>query len=139
MTSQADIGEQKTVLIVEDHSLLRQVMREFLQSAFPACSFREAADGAGALEACNAYRPQLVLMDVCLPDANGIELTARWRTLYPGIEVIVVSHGSGEVYGEYALAAGARAYICKDNIATELVPAVAAAIDIQPATDMGAY
>ena len=43
MTSQADIGEQKTVLIVEDHSLLRQVMREFLQSAFPACSFREAA------------------------------------------------------------------------------------------------
>jgi len=76
MTSQADIGEQKTVLIVEDHSLLRQVMREFLQSAFPACSFREAA--------------------------------------------------------------GARAYICKDHVVTDLVPAAAAAIGIPPATDTGA-
>ena len=107
MTSQADIGEQKTVLIVEDHSLLRQVMREFLQSAFPACRFREAADGAGALEACTAYRPQLVLMDVCLPDANGIELTARLEILYPGIRVIIVSHRTGEVYVQQALAAGA--------------------------------
>jgi len=137
MTSRADIGEQKTVLIVEDHALLRRVMREFLQSAFPDCSFREATDGAGALEACDADRPQLVLMDIGLPDANGIKLTARLRTLYPGIRVIVVSNKSGEVYGEYALAAGARAYVCKDHIATELVPAVAAAIGIQPATDMG--
>ena len=137
MTSQADIGEQKTVLIVEDHSLLRQVMREFLQSAFPACSFREAADGAGALEACNAYRPQLVLMDVCLPDANGIELTARLGTLYPGIRVIVVSQKSGEVYVQQALAAGARAYVCKDHIVTDLVPAVAAAVRVAPATHRG--
>jgi len=133
MTSSAYIGEQKTVLIVEDHSLLRQVMREFLQSAFPDCSFREAADGAGALEACNAYRPQLVLMDICLPDANGIELTARLGTLYPGIQIIVVSHMSGEDYVQQALAAGARAYVSKDHIVTDLVPAVAAAIGIPSA------
>jgi two-component system response regulator DegU len=106
MTSRADIGEQKTVLIVDDHSLLRGVMRDFLQSAFAGCNFPEAADGAGALEACNAYRPQLVLMDICLPDANGIELTARLGTLYPGIRVIVVSHMSGEDYVQQALAAG---------------------------------
>ena len=126
------------MLIVDDHPLLRQVMREFLQSAFPGCSFREAADGAGALEACHACRPQLVLMDICLPDANGIELTARLKSLYPGIEVIVVSQGSGEDYVQQALAAGARAYVCKDHIAIELVPAVAAAIGIQPATVAGA-
>ena len=138
MTSGADIGEQKTVLIVEDHSPLRQVMREFLQSVFPGCSFREAADGAGALQACHAYRPQLVLMDICLPDADGIELTARLKILYPGIQVIVVSHKSGEVYVQQALAAGARAYVCKDHILTDLVPAVAAVMGIPPATDTGA-
>lgn len=77
-------------------------------------------------------------MDICLPDANGIELTARLGTLYPGIQVIVVSHKSDEVYVQHALAAGACAYICKDHIATELVPAVAAAIGIQPATVAGA-
>jgi DNA-binding NarL/FixJ family response regulator len=139
MTSRADTEEQKTVLIVEDHSLLRQVMREFLQSAFPGCSFWEAADSAGALEACNAYRPQLVLMDIDLPDANGIELTARLGTLYPGIQVIVVSHKSGEVYVQQVLAAGARAYVCKDHIVTDLVPAVAAAIGIPSVTEMGTY
>ena len=138
MTGKADVGGQKTMLIVDDYPPLRQVMRAFLQHAFPDCSFHEAADGAGALEACNAYRPQLVLMDICLPDANGIELTARLGTLYPGIRVIVVSHKSGEVYVQQALAAGARAYVCKDHLVTDLVPAVAAAIGIPPATDTGA-
>ncbi len=134
MASGADIGGQNTVLIVDDHPLLRRLMREFLQSAFPGCSFREAADGAGALEACNACRPQLVLMDIVLPDANGIELTARLGTLYPGIRVIVVSQKRGEVYVEQALAAGARAYVSKDHILTDLIPAVAAAIGIPPVT-----
>lgn len=57
------------MLIVEDHALLRRVIREFLQSAFPSCSFREATDGAGALEACRAYRPQLVLMELVRAEA----------------------------------------------------------------------
>ncbi len=126
------------VLIVEDHPVLRRVMREFLQSAFPGCRFREAVDGAAALEACHACRPQLVLMDIGLPDANGVELTARLRTLYPGIEVIVVSQGSSEVHVERALAAGARAYVGKDDMVTDLVPAVAAAIGIAPASVTGA-
>ena len=137
MTDKADIGGQKTVLIVEDQALMRQTLRDFLQDAFPDCNFREAADGAGALEACNAYRPVLVLMDKCLPDADGIELTARLKSLYPGIQVIVVSHRSGEVYVKHALAAGARAYLVKDNLATDLIPAVAAAIGVAPATDTG--
>ncbi len=137
MTNRAEIEKQNAVLIVDDHSLLRRLMREFLQGPFPGCNFREAADGAGALEACNAYRPQLVLMDIVLPDANGIELTARLKTLYPGIQVIVVSQKSGEDYVQRALAAGALAYICKDHVLTDLVPAVAAAIGISPATVTG--
>ena len=123
------------MLIVEDHALMRQTLRDFLQSAFPSCNFREAADGAGALEACNVYRPHLVLMDVCLPDADGIELTARLRILYPEIQVIVVSSMSGEIYVQRALAAGARAYIHKDHIDADLIPAIAAAIGIPLATD----
>ena len=126
------------MLIVDDHSPLRQILRDFLQSAFPGCNFREAADGTGALEACNAHPPNLGLMDKCLPDANGIELTARLKIRYPGIQVIVISYRSGEVYVQRALAAGARAYILKDHIVTDLIPAVAAAIGVSPATDTGA-
>jgi two-component system, NarL family, response regulator DegU len=133
MTDKADIRGQNTVLIVEDQALMRRTLRDFLQSAFPDCALPEAADGASALEACNACRPDLVLMDKCLPDADGIELTARLKILYPGIQVIVVSYRSGEVYVQRALAAGARAYLLKDNLVTELIPAVAAAIGVSPA------
>jgi DNA-binding NarL/FixJ family response regulator len=76
-------------------------------------------------------------MDISLPDADGIELTARLKILYPGIHVIVVSYRSGEVYVQRALAAGARAYLVKDNLTTDLIPAVAAAIGIPPATARG--
>ena len=125
------------VLIVEDEALLRRTLHDFLQDAFPDCNFMDAADGASALQACNACRPALVLMDKCLPDADGIELTARLLSLHPGIRVIVISYRSGEIYVERALAAGARAYLVKDNLTTDLIPAVAAAIGILPATDRG--
>lgn len=128
-----------TVLIVEDQALMRETLRGFLQLAFPGCSFQEADDGASALDACKGRRPDLVLMDKCLPDADGIELTARLRTIYPDIQVIVISQCSGEIYVQRALAAGARAYLVKDSLAAELVPAVAAAIGIAPATDTGAW
>jgi two-component system, NarL family, response regulator DegU len=130
MTNKTDSLGQKTVLIVEDQALMRHTLHDFLQDAFPDCNFLDVEDGASALEACNAYRPVLVLMDKCLPDADGIELTARLKSLYPGIQVIVISHYSGEIYVQHALAAGARAYLVKDNLTTDLIPAVAAAIGV---------
>ncbi len=138
MTDKTDSRGRKTVLIVDDQALLRRTMRELLQDAFPGCNFLDVADGASALDACKTYRPNLVLMDKCLPDANGIELTARLKILYPGIQVIVVSHRSGEAYVQHALAAGARAYLVKDNLTTDLISAVAAALGVSPATDTGA-
>lgn len=130
--NKTDSMDQKTVLIVEDQALMRQTLRDFLQGAFPDCHFLDAADGASALEACDACRPVLILMDKCLPDATGIDLTARLKTLYPGVQVIVLSYQNGEVYVQRALAAGARAYLVKDNLSTDLIPAVAAAIGIPP-------
>lgn len=138
MKNGIDTRLRKTVLIVEDQALMRQTLREFLQLAFPDCNLLEAADGAGALQACNECRPDLVLMDRCLPDADGIDLTARLSGLYPGIQVIVVSYRKGEIYAQRALDAGARAYLVKDNLSNELIPAVAAAIGIPPEPASGA-
>lgn len=94
---------------------MRQTLRDFLQGLSRAAIFGRRPT---ALESCKAHRPDLVLMDKCLPDADGIELTARLKILYPGIQVIVVSHKSGEAY-------------------VQLVPAVATAIGIATATNMG--
>ena len=128
---------QATVLIVEDQALMRTTLSGFLQLAFPGCSFQEADDGASALESCAAGQPDLVLMDKCLPDADGIELTSRLRVIYPGIQVIVMSQHSGEIYVQRALAAGARTYLVKDCLPAELIPAVAAAIGIAATTRTG--
>lgn len=126
---------QKTMLIVEDQALMRQTLRDFLQGAFSGCSVLEAADGAGAREACHTHRPDLVLMDKCLPDANGMELTTWLKSLYPGLQVIILSNSRGEVYGKHALAAGAYAYIHKDDLLEDLIPTVAAAIDTASPND----
>jgi DNA-binding NarL/FixJ family response regulator len=107
---------------------MRAMLCEFMQNAFPGCTILEAANGERAIQACVEHKPQLVLMDVHLPDANGIELTTRVLRLLPNTKVIMVSHLSGQVYVEQALAAGAFAYVGKDQLLTELIPAAARAL-----------
>lgn len=132
MTGTRNSKEPTTVLIVEDQAQMRDSLRNFLRNSFPDFIFLEAADGAGAIEACSTHRPQLILMDVCLPDANGIELTMRVKSLLPDARVIVMSYKSGEAYVKRALEAGGWAYICKDRLPTDLVPMVADAIGRDP-------
>jgi len=120
----------KTVLIVEDQTLMREALLDFLRNGFPDCRFLEAADGASAVRACSDYRPVLILMDKCLPDADGIELTARLKKLFPAVIVIVVSCRSGAIYVQRALEAGAYAFLNKDNLVTDLIPLVEEAIGI---------
>ena len=119
---------RQNILIVEDRAVMRTMLCEFMLNAFPGCTILDAANGERAMQACVEHKPQLVLMDVYLPDANGIELTAHVRRLLPDTKVIVVSSLSGQVYVEQALAAGAFAYVAKDHLLTELVPAAALAL-----------
>ena len=119
----------KTILIVEDRPVMQAMLCEFVRNAFPGYAAIGAGDGAQALEHCRRERPAVVLMDVQLPDANGIELTARLIALTPGLDVIVISSLSDAVYVEQALAAGARAFVPKDRLVTQLIPAMASLID----------
>jgi len=120
------------MLIVEDQDFMRQMLREYLQSAYPDAAIIEAADGARALELCRSRSPQLVLMDVGLPDANGIDLTAQVKEMLPDTAVIIVSQHAGRAYVERARAAGAFAYITKDKVYRELLPTVGRALDRAP-------
>jgi len=118
------------MLIVEDQDYMRRMLREFLQAAFPDKDIHEAGDGSSALALCFEHRPPVVLMDIGLPDANGIELTAQIKTMLPDTAVIIVSNHSGSAYTERAKAAGAFAYINKEAVHGELLPAVTAALNL---------
>lgn len=122
------------ILIVEDRAVLRAMLREFLQSQSPGLSIGEAGNGRDALELLCECRPAVVLMDIGLPDANGIDLTAEIRKLAPDTHVIVVSQHAGEPYRERALAAGAVAFLSKEKIYSELIPLVVRALRQIPAS-----
>jgi DNA-binding NarL/FixJ family response regulator len=121
------------MLIVEDQKLIRGLLRELLQASYPDATILEAADGAQALGLCSSLSPHLVLMDVGLPDANGIDVAARIKGLLPQTVVIMVSQHSAEVYVERARAAGAFAYVRKDRVYRELLPTIERALASAPA------
>lgn len=116
------------MLIVEDQAYMRSILRRFLHLAFPERDIHEAGDGASALAHCSDHRPAVVLMDIELPDANGIELTAQIRRLLPGTAVIIVSGHTAAEHVRRALAAGACSYVTKDALAQELIPTIRAAL-----------
>lgn len=128
----ADPGNSlMTILIVEDQLLMRNTLRKFLQPAYPEWAFIEAADGASAMEACAAYLPQVVLMDISLPDIDGIALTKSIKDLLPNVAVIFVSYLNGKAHIDRALAAGGCAYVVKDRLFTDLIPAIENAISAE--------
>ncbi|MGH8640069.1 MAG: response regulator [Burkholderiales bacterium] len=125
--------EPPALLIVEDHAAMRAGLSVLLQTAFPGCRILEADNSARALAICFEHQPRLVLMDVCLPDANSIEFTGRLLKLFRDIGVIIVSNLNAQVYFEQARAAGALGYIVKDRLSDDLIPAVAGVLGIAPA------
>jgi DNA-binding NarL/FixJ family response regulator len=125
--------DQPAVLIVEDHAAMRAGISVLLQTAFPGCRILEADNSARALAICFEQQPRLILMDVCLPDANGIEFTGRVLRLFRDVGVIIVSNLNAQVYFDQARAAGALGYVVKDRLYDELVPAIAGALGIAPA------
>jgi len=125
----ADHAPQRPViLIIEDRAVMRAMLREFVQKAFPDYTVMDAHNGARGMALCMEHRPKLVLMDVRLPDANGIELTAIITAAAPYIPVVIISYLSGHPYVEQAMAAGACAYVAKDRLVSELLPAMRAAL-----------
>lgn len=126
--AQPDPQMAPNILIVEDQPPMRRALRDLVQTAIPGSAVLEAETGEQALALSLAQHPDVVLMDVRLPDANGIELTARIRTLLPGTAVIVVSALTGRRYVEHARAAGAFAFVAKDHVYRDLLRLIESAL-----------
>jgi DNA-binding NarL/FixJ family response regulator len=120
------------ILIIEDNRHMRRMLSEMLGSALAPHAVHEAADAHSALILCRDLAPELVLMDVDLPDANGIALTTTIKTLDPGASVVILSSHRNQVYQDAARAMGATAYVFKDEIHARLLPLLAALLADRP-------
>jgi len=125
------------LLVVEHEAMMRARLRAYLELVLPRCRVLEAGSGAQALELCASERPELVLVDITLPDTNGVALTVRLRALSPAPAVIVISYHDVAHYAARARAAGAYTCLVKDRLATDLAPAIAGALGIKSASTPG--
>ena len=121
---------EATVLIVEDHVLMREAIRACINRSFPSLLVIEASDGATALKHLEAHYPCLVLMDINLPDANGLDLTRDILKQRPHTFIVAISIDTSADVIEQVRAVGAVDFIEKDKLFTSLLPLVGAAVTL---------
>lgn len=114
------------VLTVDDHALLRKGIRRLIGAESDMELAGEASTGREAIEAFRTHRPDVTLMDLQMPDMNGIEAIIAIRGEFPEARIIVLSTYSGDVQVVRALKAGARAYLLKGNVNKELLATIRA-------------
>jgi two-component system response regulator NreC len=114
------------VLLVDDHTVVRQGLRKILESDDEIEIVGEAGDGRAAVDMAQRMRPHVVVMDVALPELNGIEATRQITKRVDGAKVLVLTMHSDDVYVRQSLKAGARGYLLKDSEDLDLIKAVKA-------------
>jgi two-component system, NarL family, response regulator NreC len=112
------------ILLADDHAMVRKGFRMILEAQADMEIIGEAGNGREAVELAESLRPDLIVMDVAMPELNGIEATRRLAVSSPRTRVLALSMHKDSVYVREILRAGARGYLLKDSIDSDLVNAV---------------
>lgn len=115
------------VMIVDDHDMVRSGLSVFLEAFDDLELVGEAADGEEAIHLCAEARPHVVLMDLVMPEMDGVEATRAIRQAYPDVQVIALTSFSEQDLVQGALQAGAVGYLLKNASIDELAAAIRAA------------
>jgi two-component system response regulator NreC len=116
----------KAAIIADDHRIMREGLRSLLEKSGRFECVAEADDGYQAVKLARELHPDIVIMDIAMPNLNGIEATRQIKTEMPEIEVIVLSMHVTRNYVTQVLQAGASAYLLKDSAFEELSTALLA-------------
>jgi len=115
-----------SVLIADDHGIVREGLRRLLEAEPDISVCAEASDGQEALERAEKHRPELVILDITMPRLGGLETLQRLRAEHPEMKVILLSMHGDPTFIESAVALGVDGYILKDGRASEVLAAVRA-------------
>src|SRR5579862_6789563 len=112
------------VLIVDDHEIVRRGIRSALrfESTLSVCG--EAADGIEAIEKARSLKPDVITMDISMPNLGGLEATRRIKQLQPEAQVIIVSQHDAPEMMRLATEAGALSYVTKSTVSTDLLKVI---------------
>src|SRR5215472_13653864 len=117
------------VLVVDDHEYWRKLASTTLQKRPGLKVVGEASDGLQAIRLAQQLQPDLIVLDVGLPDLNGIEAARTIRNLCPNSKIAFMTANRSRDIAEQALSTGACGYIVKSDAASELLPAIKAVLE----------
>lgn len=115
-----------TVLLVDDHSLVRRGFRRIIEDDEQLKVIGEASNGIEAIQQAYELKPKVVVMDLSMPELDGVQATKEIIKHLPGTEVLVLSMHAEDNYVRNALDAGAKGYLLKSAIDVDLVGAIRA-------------
>jgi len=112
------------VLLADDHDLVRAGIRSLLEKLAGIVIVAEAGDGREALRLSETHCPDVVLMDIMMPELNGLDATARLKAVVPNARTVILSMNASEEYVLQAMRAGAAGYLLKNTSPSELEQAI---------------
>lgn len=113
-----------SVLIADDHGIVRQGTRSLLEKETDISIAAEAGDGRTAVDLCESLKPNVALLDIAMPGLNGLDAAAQIARRSPDTGVIILSMHEEEDYLVRALSAGVRGYLLKDTAQLDLIRAI---------------
>ncbi len=120
------------VLLADDHGIVRRGLHYLLERSPGFEVVGEASDGREAVKLADELTPEVIVMDIAMPNLNGIDATAQIVKKHPATGVIILSVHSDESYLVRALSAGAKGYLLKDSAEADLIRAVEAVSQGRP-------
>ncbi len=115
-----------TVLLADDHTIVRDGLRYLLEAQPDIEVVGDAADGREAVVLATKLKPDVAIVDITMPELNGIDATLQMRQVCPSTEVIILSMHANTRHVARALQAGAHGYLIKESAGTEVIEAVRA-------------
>jgi DNA-binding NarL/FixJ family response regulator len=114
------------ILVVDDHPILRQGLSALLANEPDMLLTGEASNGLEAIELFRSLRPDIMLLDVQMPELGGIEALEAIRHVFPAARIIILTTYAGDALAQRALAAGAQGYVLKGMLRKELLDTIRA-------------
>jgi len=116
--------ETTRILLAEDHNTVREGIKMLVNAQPDMEVIGEAADGLAAIEQTRALAPDLLVMDISMPELNGLKATEKLRREFPNLKILTLTRHTDDGYLQQLIKAGVNGYVLKQSAPTELINAI---------------
>ncbi|MGC2235719.1 MAG: response regulator transcription factor [Pyrinomonadaceae bacterium] len=116
--------EKLRIVLVEDHQTVREGIKLLINSQPDMEVVSEAGDGAAAIKEVQRHAPDIIVMDISMPELNGLKATKKLKQICPDVKVLTLTRHTDDAYLQQLIEAGALGYVLKQSASTELIRAI---------------